>query len=91
MSVHSNLADTLAEPADQSVVIVGSDYDMRLWQRNDREAAKGIPFGQDAAARWFKDGDLDDEPLHWKTVLTSATHVWERGPLLASQQSGEAT
>ncbi|MFI6496859.1 hypothetical protein [Nonomuraea typhae] len=92
MTEHANLAASLAEPADQTVVIVGSDYDdLRIWERNDHEAAKGLACGAREEARWFEKGDLNEEPLTWGTVLHCATHVWLRGPLLASQQPGEAS
>lgn len=87
MSVHPNLADTLPEPDDGSMVIVKSAYALRLWVRNDHEAARARRSG----SRWFTDGEYEDEPYSWPLVVQSATHVWACGDLLASQQSGEAS
>ncbi|MFD9950836.1 hypothetical protein ACFWYW_58920 [Nonomuraea sp. NPDC059023] len=90
MSGLPNLAD-LPEPDDGSMVIVKSDYATRLWIRNDYEANKGLPSGQTREARWFVDDEHDDEPHTWRAIICRATHVWERGPLLASKRSGEAS
>lgn len=87
MSDRPNLADTLAEPDNGAMVVTLSGEDYRLYLRNDWEAAR---WGHDDE-RWFENADIDNDPLCWRTVMQYATHVWARGDLLASDQSGEAT
>lgn len=81
MSVHPNLADTLREPDDGSMVIVASDCCTRLWVRNDPEASR---YARTDGACWFADAEYDDEPHTWRLILQSATHVWACGDLLAT-------